>query len=909
MTLYRIEHALVMDTDDVPGRGGYAVTGISPRVSPAERSFIAGNFGISDYLHDPKTENRIFYAVFRIPGGRRAFVRRFARGTELRRNNTQRRLVVHTLLLDDDVWQELHALPWLLLNASVRLEGATSWDRLRADVPWTDDGSTLPALEWDSSDGAAANAWKRLTDRLGLIEHGEPRDLIARILTAMSARARVALPQDAGWEWATMLAWSMLPRHDRDDLGWTQHDSMNLTGIAFALANVPGGDFHASQVQPANFAHELVQMNVESERSWLDLQGRTSRHPLSVRHAGDLEKWGKWRNALLDLHTHIRGSEDEVVRYMRKLALTVKANPRATWIDAEEVLRLVWSNVAQDIRGGDAVAVTRWGQRLRESGLADVVFGAVPAKHWLNAAANDIGSDALVWFFLSGGGEDESARGARAAIAEWLVETRLHGVTPERATMLAQLLSNDYARPLVPLLEQLLATPEGLAALIESLGRREHGGLELLHAAAPIVVARAHPNAREFLRDLFVPRFERTRIDAKLARAIALLVRDDAATLLQFLARVPTDVAGPVAMSLAQAGQPASVWLDVLLRMAKSIDEENDAGGARDFAEMMRALTAREPLLDGAMSRFIDFVATERPRARESMRSIVALLRPVWPQGGSKFGAALIALLQRAPNAIAWEELVVAYANEQRAKRPDDVSELASVWWCLVEPDLATRSGALLDVIRGDGLRRLTAHWSKKVGTLSPSPVADKLLALVQHHSDSFEVERDLASRDVRHGVANVQTLNRLEAALARVHAAKGSRLFVDDARVFLGDGPATRAVRLLKVLSSDDVHPTVRLAFLQHLLPEVLASLRKGDFEEVKQQTREEDLLGLGVVVRLAYAVGARASGSTSAGFEAVWVRNKRSDALDALQAGRATRGPLRWLTSRMRSDGPVQM
>ncbi|MGN6187078.1 MAG: hypothetical protein ACTHQM_25865 [Thermoanaerobaculia bacterium] len=895
MTLHRIEHAIVMDTDDVPGRGGYAVVGISPRVSPAERSFIASNFGISDYLHDPKTENRIFYSTFRIPGSeRRAFVRRFARGNELRRNNTQRRLVVHTLLLDENVWSELHALPWLLLNASIRLEGATQWNRLRAESPWIDDGSTLPALEWDSDDGATSNAWKRVTDRLALIQHGEPNELLARMITALSQRARVALPQDMGWEWATMLAWSMLPRRDRDELAWTQHDSMNLSGIAFALANVPGGEFDPSHVQPAAFAHELVQMNVASDASWLDLQRRTNAHALSIRNASDLHEWGRWRNALLELQRHI--DDANVVERMTALARAAK-NPRAGWIDAEEVLRLIWTHVNSE------VAATQWGQRLRESGLAKIVFSAIPSKSWLSDAAKSVGADPLLWFFLSGGGEDESSSGTRAALAEWIVDTRPR-ISAERIAQLAYLLAKDYAPQLKALVEVLLDARDGLTALTRALDRHASGDVQLLHTAVPSLVNRPSANTLTFLRTVFVPRFDPKRIDVALARAIASALREDSDALATFLKRLPTEVAGPVATGLAQTGEPASVWLDVLLRLARPIDETNDTNAARDFAEMIRALGVRNQQLDGAMPLLVDFIRGN-PRAREAIRAIVLMLRPVW-NTDSRFARALISLLKRAPNVIAWEEVVVAYANDAR----DDVSELAAEWWMLVDPAVATQSAALIDLVHGEPRLRLVSYWKDRVKDLKPSMATDKLLALVQHTSKSYDVERDLAVREIKLGTANAQTLNRLEAALFRIHGPSGTRQFLTELDAFLGEDNSTRATRALQLLASDDCHPSVKVALLQSVLPDVLRSLRGRDWDDVRKQTRDEELLSVGVVPRLAYAVGARASGRTIGEFEAVWKRSGRNDALDALQAGRATRGPLQWLARRMRiANAPIQM
>lgn len=900
MTLHRIEHAIVMDTDDVPGRGGYAVVGISARVSPAERSFIAGNFGVSDYLHDPGVESRVFYSTFRIPGSERhAFVRRFARGNELRRNNTQRRLVVHTLLLDESTWNELHALPWLLLNASVRLEGAGQWTRLRAESPWMDDGSTLPALEWDSEDGAATNAWKRLTDRLPLIRQGEPQELLARIITALSQRSRVALPQAAGWESASMLAWSMLPRRDRDELAWTQHDSMNLSGIAFALANVPGGELDTPAVQAAPFAQELVQMNVASESSWLDLQRRTTEHALSIRNASDLHEWGRWRNALLALSKAVADPgvpAPDTVERMSALARAAK-NPRAGWIDGDEVLRLVWRNVNSE------VAATQWGARLRESGLAKIVFSAVPSKAWLDEASKQVGADPLLWFFLSGGGEDESASGTRAALANWIIETRPH-VSPEHIARLAWLLAKDYAPQLRSLVEVLLGAPEGLAALTHALERKGSGDVHLLHTAAPILVSGGVANALPFLRDVFVPRFDAKRVDVAQARSIGSALREDADALSAFLRRLPTEVAGPVAIRLAQSGEPAGVWLEVLLRMARSLDEANDAAGSRDFAEVIRGLGQRQPRLEGALPLLIDFIRGN-PRAREATRAIVLLLRPQW-SADARFGRALVSLLKRAPNVIAWEDVVVACANDDR----EDAAELAAEWWMLVDPAAATQSTTLLDLVHGEPRQRLVDHWKDRLKDLKPSAATDKLLALVQHTSKSYDVERDLAVREIKLGTASPQTLNRLEAALARLHGPSGGRQFVQHLDLFLGDSNAGRATRALKLLASEECHPSVKWAVLQTVLPEVLRTLGRRDWDAVREATGDAEWLSPGVVPRLGYFIGLRGSRQVIGELEAVWKHNGRNDALDALQAGRSTRGPLQWLARRMRMvDAPISM
>ena len=103
-------------------------------------------------------------------------------------------------------------------------------------------------------------------------------------------------------------------------------------------------------------------------------------------------------------------------------------------------------------------------------------------------------------------------------------------------------------------------------------------------------------------------------------------------------------------------------------------------------------------------------------------------------------------------------------------------------------------------------MRRLAEHWARKVGSLPrSSPVVEKLLGLVHRNSDSYEVERDLARRELRQGDATPASFNRLEAALATVHGAKGTQLFVEEVNDYLArDEPAVRAIRLLKLFASE---------------------------------------------------------------------------------------------------------
>src|SRR6185295_4759765 len=128
------------------GGGGYSVAAVSPEVTEAERVFVAENFGISDFLHDPRNE-RVYFSVFRVPGGRRtAFVRRFGKGT--RRNGVQSRLFVHTLFLEKDLLERLLYLPWLLIDRPLTMGGNEIF--LSTDPQPLQHGS-FTALEWDGA--------------------------------------------------------------------------------------------------------------------------------------------------------------------------------------------------------------------------------------------------------------------------------------------------------------------------------------------------------------------------------------------------------------------------------------------------------------------------------------------------------------------------------------------------------------------------------------------------------------------------------------------------------------------------------------------------------------------------------------------------------------------------------------
>ncbi|HEY0139615.1 MAG TPA: hypothetical protein VGF48_01900 [Thermoanaerobaculia bacterium] len=380
MTRYRLDHAVVMDTDDIPGRGGYAVVGISRGVSQAERLFVAQNFGISDFLHDPQND-RTFYSFFRVPGGRRAFTRRFANGR--RRNGTQNRLFVHTLFFDDALFDGLGGLPWLLLEGNVRAEGSGEWQPLRNDVPWVGD-EAMPLLEAEVDERVIDDVPRRLEARFSLAAKDVPNaaDTTAGVIAALRDQKRVTLPQGRGYEWLTLLAWSMLPRRDREELAWTQHDTLNISAVTFHLANAVAA---SDALSPAPIAKTIVERNLHD---WRAFHETAARYALTIRHPDTLEACFAHRDAVRDLKGDLAS--------LTRVADSAKRLRGQPCFDREAVLDLVWRQVPVPL--------------LRKSGLAEALLQDPPNSAWLDRAADP---NVVVDFFLA------ASDASIAAVAEW----------------------------------------------------------------------------------------------------------------------------------------------------------------------------------------------------------------------------------------------------------------------------------------------------------------------------------------------------------------------------------------------------------------------------------------------------------------------------------------------------------
>ncbi len=420
--MYPIEHALVMDTDHLPGGGGYAVVGVSPGVTDAERVFVSENFGISNYLHDPGNA-RLYFSVFPVPEGRMALVRRFANGT--RRGGGQNRLFVHTLFLDENVLHALHYLPWLLLDQPLQLGDNQVY--LTVDPGPLLEG-TFSALHW-AGGIADRDAFEQLQLRYQQFrkrleqqdDYGDVDgfDAIAAVQESLRREGRAILPQGTSFEQLSLLAWSMLPPPDRLQLPWTQHDSRNTT-TGFAVANAPDGAFVNLRTPSSEPVRRTIRLNTYSVESWSDLCETTLRNGISLR-SGTLDWWLKWRDSLEDLLDNPLATDRELLPRLERVASAVRLERRDPWVDELEVLRFLLAIVNRAIDQGQPpeIAVRRWNGLFQRTGIAAVVFRQLPPDEWLDESEKRIGAALVAECFMAGSEGLSAAAGTREAVAHF----------------------------------------------------------------------------------------------------------------------------------------------------------------------------------------------------------------------------------------------------------------------------------------------------------------------------------------------------------------------------------------------------------------------------------------------------------------------------------------------------------
>ncbi|HEX2123736.1 MAG TPA: hypothetical protein VHL59_19060 [Thermoanaerobaculia bacterium] len=926
---HTIEHVLVMDTDDLPGRGGYGVVGISPGVTPAERLFAAENFGISDYLHDPQND-RLFFSVLQVPGGRHALVRRFANGT--RRNGTQSRLFVHTLFLDDATFAAVHGLPWLLDDVLT-----TDREPLLRDP-------AFPALQWEEDPAITAPPVQRFQGRMKQVERWlaqgglavSAADAVAAVIAGFQSGRRVILPQGRLFEQLTLLAWSMLPPRDRAQFGWTQHDAENVA-VPFEIANAvqpPTVDLARGATAAARW---IVEMNTASAGTWREFHDKARRCNLTAR-GEEIAGWQKWRNALLDVEEKIDTHDHEIQDRLTALAETAHPKQREPWVDGVEVLQILWGNVRRALAAGQPkeIVVDRWAGLLQRSGLDRVIFRLPPPAEWLDAAAREIGSDQLVRFFRFTHDEPET-KPTRAALARWLLERRPRLATENLGPLTGSLMSDETGL-IEPLLDWLLDDPQALAVLERAPHGRGYGNFVLL--ATVIALRRQHPQTAAYVRNALLPQLEasdetRSRVSEKIADALAMMLRDDAEAFIRLASalgdrtaarltgfvvawlederirtlplareivrrasgnRYPA-VAGTasLARTLAEAGEAADVWLRVLLRAAKKADDSADPAAINAFVadvDRIRISTASiDPLID-----HLNAAANAQSRVGRCVRALIVMTRPAWTP---RLVGAVAGVLGGVGRAAEWDTVVAALAETygrdagpvlRRFWEHVDVSQVPNVSEATID---ATRS------IDRTELELLLRSWLTRLRRLPAGDRCERFVdALIEAAGGVSPAMRiPLAWRALTIGTAGDDTLNTLDHDLWTRDARSYESEMAEALQLRAGGTGALQRVQAwLALLASDRIAPSVKFV-CEGVIGDAFAALTPEEWNVVVRMPRETLFARGTAALVLARQLGSSGAADAARVFETTCRTSRRGDAADCLLLGRLDRKPWRRL------------
>ncbi len=734
---FRIEHALVMDTDHLRGGGGYSVAAVSPEVTEAERVFVAENFGISDFLHDPRND-RVYFSVFRVPGGRTAFVRRFAKGT--RRNGVQSRLFVHTLFLEEDLLDRLVYLPWLLIDRPLTMGGNEIF--LNTDPEPLLHGGSFTALEWegeiaasDAFEQLAKNRYEPLLRRFRENEElaaFDPEKVVASALDRIGRGRRVELPQGPTYEHLSMLIWSMLPPADRMELAWTQHESAN-TAITFAIANVPAPDGAMDfTARPSAWSLRLVRASTKEAEEWSGMQAQMARYGVSLR-LGDVERWLRWSDSRQELFANPKAPAEVLIPLLKNLADSVRDDRRERWVNELEVLGFLLSLVTRLRTEKETLdqAVERLAGLFNASGIANVVFRVVPPAELLDEHKAKIGAGPLVKFFLLGSEgvkatEDTQVRRAAAvtrnAVAAWLLEPgRADDVDVTILGRFVVRLALDRSEYIKPLLQRIVARPHGLRELAKVLPPQNEKIGDIVVTAVMLGIQSSSPDTESFIRKLLLPQLEGNealarRISASFANAIGTALRQSPADFATFAARMPAAVASSLVSSVedwlvsdrgatlplaravltaanrgeltgvaveelaflaAERGEATTLWLPAALDAAARLDESGDSIAVQEFVHRLSRLSQQPSRGNADALRQVVSALRQRAaqggRAGVCTRELVRFTRP-WSDTGSIADALLTAIAGGGAKASEWSDVVA-----DLVQAPSSNAYLASV--------------------------------------------------------------------------------------------------------------------------------------------------------------------------------------------------------------------------------------
>jgi hypothetical protein len=886
-----LEHALLTDTDDLPGGGGYSLVWASPGTSAAQRRFVADHASITDYLH--RHDNaRMYFSVLPVTRGLYAFVRRFSIG--MRRNGTQNRVFMHTIFLSEESFWMLQGFPWLLAELPIRPIGSgDSTTSLAKLISPASRQTSIDALEWQPpSSDQAHDALRRRCESLHSLCAGSrpPRGLdveecIARVAGAIVGTDRVTLPQGPVFEQLTLLAWSVLPMETRAVTPWTQHDQSAAGASVFQLANSPSvqsGDCHALMAPTPEFARLFVARSLESASSWQSLNAGLRENNLTWG-SSSLEWWLRYSEAFVPIEP---ASLRELEQWLTRTARSVRKDRNDPWIERPRLLETVWLTIAkQATKGRMPLTFPEWSALAARSGIGGIIFSIPPSKAWLNDNAQLFGADILIQFLVHGTESSEECAATRENVSCWAVEAALNGlhVGSDALALLAVSLSGARSASVVQLVEELLRREDGLRSLESAIPPDPPQMADAVLLATITALDIENSDAHGFASRVLLPYVEgnpsfAASIPAKAMRRIARALRDDTRSFLAFAfalpdARLievisavtewldndegllplaaalirratssnvrPSTLAG-LTFRVALAGESSDLWLPALKADATALDLTAAPLEVRKFVDRVRELqprlTAEREIVENLLLS-TQKVASGLTRIGPCTRALFMATRNAWPQVRNVAAAAVNAIVASPMHhASEWEscvmELLYELRYETRARKA-----FTTFWLRLGAHEISNLQDSTVQAlyfVEGADAEQIVLSWSRRVGSLPFTYRADRFIDALRAigRARAPDLELALSERSITNGSATANTFSRQDLALWCVSATdRYKKLAAGISQSLKALTAPQRLLRLLDLFASSCTWPSTRHALEEHVLPEVLRSLSVDDW------------------------------------------------------------------------------
>jgi hypothetical protein len=888
-----IDHAIVTDTDAMQ-QGGYALVAASPGVTPEERLVLGEASGVSDYLHHA-TEDRTYFSFLRITD-RYAFVRRFTHGR--RRNDSQNRVVAHTLLLGSAELDALEWLPWLIAEARFAIAGRQERFHLTKDAVGIPGDGVLPQLDFDVAVDSPADVHQRLQRRVAHIRSqlGEERtsELLAEGIATVAQRMHLMLPQGVAFEQLALVLWSLLPLADRRRIAWTQHLAPGMRHADFGIANAAeprlmsdlyGGrnawrllDGSSAAVNAREF-RDLVDRQLATSAERAHFVSETNRWGLGFSVDPDrVRRWSDW-NRWIEPET--AGSERAGGEAsLETLAHALRDGQQDPWVDGKAVLRFALAYAARLAALHDDRAIARAVENLR----AHSVLG--------NALATPLGVDGVdelslefderfVLAFLTraaAGTARERELCALAAdvlmrrpvmsqengaLAISLVD-RLRTLDPERAERLVQWLprSADVMSGLIATLSEDASSLADLTRLyreaVDEKGRSRIADKALtIFRRGPVDartvsdwLERLRPDKEHFLELL---RCAPPEVTASALNALAKGSLDsEAAEIAERLLTTPPPKFyempsfGRLIAAFARRGRRTDLWFDQLVRCARAIDASGDGASVAELNTVVRKLAEETLALppQSVMSKSLAISLGNAVSTSDGCLRAAVSLGGARLMADSRFCDDVRGYWLRSPaRMIDWCGIA---AEMMRLSQPHDAAYAARDWWMSLPIEQLSRSQPMytgLDRVMKEDAVKVVARWSPIVARMSLGTVFDEFLARLRSLAATAGAGEPALWLRI---MWREWRLGRTPAAsvLAAADDPKNVALIAVYDDFFASEFSALpQRVRVLLEISREGLLPTTRKLMIDRLCTALMA-LRIDEWEQFREPAEWSDLL-----------------------------------------------------------------